>query len=132
MILKDQVIMVVDQPNHNNRIYSADCIQKEVDRLQGKELYGQIGMPETPTIHLIDVTHKVSNLRMEQNKLIGDITIVDFPDGNPLKHLIENTNVCFRSAGLGNISENEDPNGAYLVTNFTLTGVHAVLEQDAS
>lgn len=108
-------ITEVDVPNKNGHIYSTECVQSFL----GKEVLGQIGMV-AGEIDLSNVSHKISNLRIEDGFVVGDVTTLNTPQGRLLSDLLESTNMCFRMSGYGNIDENGN------ISEFELISVNLV------
>lgn len=87
-ILKDVLLQLTDIPTPAGNIYPADVMQKAVDKNNNKPLMGtfsgavDIKKPEdTLLIPLDKVTHQVENLKVANGGVIGDVTILNTPQG---------------------------------------------------
>lgn len=123
-------IATADVPNLNNRVYTRAALENACTEFQGKECLGMLGMPEYTglgdecAVDMNRVSHVVTNLRMEDDRLIGDVRVLDTPCGNIVRQLIEaGATPMFRSAGIGNIKQVGDH---FEVTDFRLVSVNAV------
>ncbi len=78
--------LVGEQVNKNNRMYKMDTLRKEVNRYNeeyintGRAL-GELGHPDTPTINLERVSHKIVGLTEDGNSYYGRALILETPYG---------------------------------------------------
>lgn len=101
-------IQELDTPNKNGRIYRKDVMEKAIEETE-QTLIGTIGMPEGGEIDIMKISHKVENLRIEDNFLVGDMTILGTPEGFKLSDMVEcHDSYGFRLAGIGTVKRNED------------------------
>lgn len=97
--------------NHNRRIYPRDVMVNEVARytktkLNDNQAVGELGHPDTPTINLDRVSHKILELREDGNNWIGKAKILDTPLGKIVKNLMdEGVKFGVSSRGLGSLKE---------------------------
>lgn len=97
--------------NHNRRIYPRDVMVKEVQRytkakLEDNQAVGELGHPDTPTINLDRVSHKIVELREDGNNWVGKAKIIDTPFGKIVKNLMdEGVKFGVSSRGLGSLKE---------------------------
>lgn len=100
MLLTDQVILEIDVPNKNNRIYSAVVVADIVAKNQHKTIFGMIDCPASLQISLLDASHVTTNLRVQGTILVGDVRVLDTPKGKILKELLDaGVKIDFRTAG---------------------------------
>ena len=63
------------QPNQNKRIYEKKILVREMDRLdesiKERRLMGELDHPSHDSVKLQNVSHLITNLRMEGNDIIG-------------------------------------------------------------
>lgn len=74
-------------------------------------LYGELGHPEGFDTSTKNISHTIKNIKIEDNKLIGDITILDTNTGKQLKNIIEELgqdSVIFRPRSAGKINDNKE------------------------
>jgi len=100
--LLNQVLIPLNIRNKNNRIYTYNELKDKVN----SEYYGQIGFDDNTEISLSNISHQVLNIRFENNKLIGDVKILNTEKGKILNNLIKSgIEYVFRPRSLGSISE---------------------------
>ena len=88
-----KVIAIANVRNHNNRIYP----KNELEKLVGKTYYGHFsesftGIDYSVPNMRVDLTKtciEVSNIRFDDDKLIGDVKFLDTPYGEILKSITE-------------------------------------------
>lgn len=90
-------IILTDLTNEYYQTMNLDSLPKIMERLQGsindEMLLGELlvdGYQSSPIISLSNVSHQITNLKLEENKLIADIEVLDTPQGRILKDLINN------------------------------------------
>lgn len=112
-------------PNRNKRIYSRDILAREVDRykkdyIDQNRAFGELGHPDSPTIHLDRVSHMITKLDSDKNNFYGKARILDTPFGNIVKNIIDaGGKLGVSSRGMGSLKPG--PNGVNLVQDdFTL------------
>jgi hypothetical protein len=114
--------------NINNRIYRHESfinLDEVHKKINDKTLLGQIDHPNELEIHLNKASHIVTDLSINENKLMAKIKIIDTNSGQMLKTLVETKRVVFRTAGSGAIINNE-------VTDYCLHSINAIpIEQDS-
>jgi len=125
-----------DTGNRNGRIYSKPVMEKEVDRYQeiidAKRSLGELGHPPNPQINLNQVSHLITNLKMEGGgKVIGRAKILETPMGLIAKNLIENDiSLGVSTRGLGSLKPGK--NGLQEVQDdFHLVTVDIVADPSA-
>lgn len=98
--------------NRNGRIYPIHILENEVNRYNEENIkmgraYGELGHPTGPQINLDRVSHMIRSLRKEGTDFIGKAEIVDTPNGNIAKALIESgANLGVSTRGLGSLKTN--------------------------
>lgn len=103
-----------DVGNRNGRVYPKQVMEKEVNRYQelieSKRSLGELGHPANPSINLNQVSHLITNLRMENNgKVVGRAKILETPMGTIARNLIENeVSLGVSTRGLGSLKANKD------------------------
>lgn len=118
-------IQQVNVPNKNGRIYTRATIEQVIEQFKdGKPLLGTIGMGEDRAA-IDHSSHKVTNLRLEDGWLIGDVAVLETETGNALATMLEAHPLDFRMDGVGNVEQQDD---RWVVTDYTLHRVNAVLD----
>jgi hypothetical protein len=126
-------IQELDKPNKNNRIYPKEEIEKSIvkfnetaDAMNG--VPGMIDYPDGLQIDMTKVSHVVKNLRIEDNYLVGDFTVLKTPEGKKLSELLNASpaTVAFRTLGTGTVGEDG------VVKDFTIISVSMVDSNSAA
>lgn len=117
------VFLVGDQVNRNNRMYKMDTLRKEVHRyteelINNNRALGELGHPNTPSLNLERVSHKIVSLKENGNTFVGKALILETPYGQIAKNLIDNgVKLGVSSRALGTLSLNKE---GYSVVNDDL------------
>lgn len=102
--------LVGDTVNRNNRMYKMDTLRKEVDRyteefIKTNRALGELGHPDTPTLNLERVSHKIVSLKEDGNTFYGKALILDTPYGNIVKNFIDSgVNLGVSSRAMGSVT----------------------------
>lgn len=86
-------LMYLDTPNtRSGNIYPRSVGEQIITELHGKESYGQFSnqFSISENVEIDKITHKVFNLRISGNNLVGDVTFLDTPYGVLLQKYIMN------------------------------------------
>ena len=106
--------LVGDQVNRNNRMYKMDTLRNEVNRyteeyINTNRALGELGHPDTPTLNLERVSHKIVSLTEDGNTFYGKALILETPYGQIAKNLIENdVSLGVSSRALGSVVETRE------------------------
>lgn len=104
--------------NNNNRIYTKDLLEREVDKVGPKvkdgNLWGELGHPPNPEINPERIAILTKVLEWKGNDILGKAKVLDTPMGSIAKTLVKEGKMGISSRGLGTVSEegyvNEDFN----------------------
>lgn len=102
--------LVGDTVNRNNRMYKMDTLRREVDRyneeyIKTNRALGELGHPDTPSINLERVSHKIVSLSEDGCTYYGRALILDTPYGQIVKNFIDNdVSIGVSSRALGSVS----------------------------
>lgn len=107
------IFMQAEKANRNGRLYRKNVLEKEVSRYQDlikeKRALGELGHPSNPSINLDKVSHLITNLRFEDNNVIGKAKILDTPMGKIAKNFVEEgVRLGVSSRGLGSLKLNKE------------------------
>ncbi|PNX49280.1 MAG: primosomal protein [Thermoplasmata archaeon M11B2D] len=97
--------------NRNGRIYPSAIMEREVNRYIAEQVnqnraYGELGHPNTPTINLDRVSHRIVELRKDGDNYIGKAKISSSPSGQIARGLMEDGGrLGVSSRGLGSLKE---------------------------
>lgn len=106
--------LVGDAVNRNNRMYKMQTLRSEVDRyneefIKTNRALGELGHPDTPTINLERVSHKIVSLVEDGNTFYGRALILETPYGQIVKNFIDNdVSVGVSSRALGSVIQTKE------------------------
>ena len=106
--------LVGDAVNKNNRMYKMDTLRNEVNRyteeyIDTNRALGELGHPDTPSINLERVSHKIVSLKEDGNTFYGKALILETPYGQIVKNFIENDiQVGVSSRALGSLVQTKE------------------------
>lgn len=101
--------LVGDEPNRNRRYYKMETLRNEVSRymkeyVETNRALGELGHPDTPSINLERVSHKIVSLKEDGNTFVGKALILDTPYGQIVKNFIDSgVNLGVSSRGMGSL-----------------------------
>lgn len=127
--------MGYDEPNKNGRLYPLSIMQKEVERYQEqireKRSLGELGHPPNPTVNLHQVSHLITELRVDKNNTVyGKAKILETPMGKIAQNLLqEGVGFGVSSRGLGSLKEKNGINEVQ--DDFLLATVDIVSDPSA-
>jgi len=106
--------LVGDTVNRNNRMYKMDTLRREVGRyneeyIKTNRALGELGHPDTPTLNLERVSHKILSLAEDGNTFYGKALILETPYGQIVKNFIENdVSIGVSSRALGSVVQTKE------------------------
>ena len=106
--------LVYDKPNKNNRLYTKGTLSKEVGRyneefVKTNRALGDLGHPDTPSINLERVSHKIVSLEDNGEAFIGKAMILETPYGQIVKNFIDSgVNLGVSSRGMGSLTQTKE------------------------
>ena len=88
------IFMQAEEKNRNGRVYPFGVLNKEVERYNNdyvnkNRAFGELGHPDSPTINLDRVSHMITKLYPDGNNFIGKAKILDTPNGQIVKSLLD-------------------------------------------
>jgi len=107
------ILATAEVKNGNGRYYSKELWEREIDKyfplVKEQRAMGELDHPDSSVINLKNVSHNISDMWWDGNKVMGKIEILPTPSGNILKALIESgITVGVSSRGMGSLKENGD------------------------
>jgi len=128
------IFMQADKQNKNGRMYPRSIMEKEVARYQDlireKRSLGELGHPPNPTINLNQVSHLITELRMDGSNVIGKAKILGTPMGKIAENFIrEGVSLGVSSRGVGSLKERNGINEVQ--DDFHLATVDIVADPSA-
>ena len=106
--------LVYDKPNKNNRLYTKNTLENEVKRyneefVKTNRALGELGHPDTPSINLERVSHKIVSLEDNGEAFVGKAMILETPYGNIVKNFIDSgVNLGVSSRGMGSLMQTKE------------------------
>jgi hypothetical protein len=101
--------LVGDEVNRNNRMYKMDTLRQEVarytkDYINTNRALGELGHPDTPSLNLERVSHKIVSLVEDGNTFCGKALVLDTPYGQIVKNFIDSgVNLGVSSRAMGSV-----------------------------
>ena len=95
--------------NRNGRMYPMETLRREVGRynenhVQSGRALGELGHPDTPTVNLDRVSHKIVSLKESGSNFIGKAKILGTPMGKIASSLVEEgVKLGVSSRGIGSL-----------------------------
>jgi hypothetical protein len=105
------IMMQAELVNGNGRSYPLQEITKAVDEAakrikEGHFILGELNHPDVLSINLANVSHAITEVRMDGNNAMGKMKLLNTPSGNIAKGLIEGgVRLGVSSRGTGNVNE---------------------------
>jgi hypothetical protein len=102
--------LVGDAVNKNNRMYKMDTLRTEVERyteefIKTNRALGELGHPDTPSLNLERVSHKIVSLAEDGNSFYGKAMILETPYGLIVKNFIDSgVNLGVSSRAMGSVT----------------------------
>jgi hypothetical protein len=130
------VFGTAEEPNRNNRVYSKPVMEKAVNKYVKEQVktgraVGELNHPDGPTINLDKVSHRITDLRMEGNNVMGKAFILDTPNGQIVKGLLDGgVRLGVSTRGMGSLEKRNGIN--YVKEDFMLSTVDIVQDPSAS
>ena len=133
--LIEGVFAQADAKNRNGRIYPMAVMEKAVnkyvaDQVKEGRAVGELNHPDGPTVNLDKVSHLIKDLQFEGKNVMGKALILDTPNGQIVKGLLEGgVKLGVSTRGMGSL---EQRNGAmYVKDDFILNTVDIVQDPSA-
>ena len=104
------ILMQADIRNGNKRVYPLNEITRAVQKIQeqienGHYIMGELNHPDTLSINLANVSHAITEIRMDGNNAVGKCKLLNTPMGNIAKGILEGgIKLGVSSRGTGNVT----------------------------
>jgi hypothetical protein len=101
--------LVGNEVNRNNRMYEMKTLRNEVARytkeyINTNRALGELGHPDTPSLNLERVSHKIVSLVEDGNTFRGKALVLDTPYGLIVKNFIDSgVNLGVSSRAMGSV-----------------------------
>lgn len=101
------------EKNGNGRIYPEKTLRREVDNYKkivaDRRSVGELDHPDDSVVNLKNVSHLVTDIWMDGNKVMGKLEVLPTPSGDILKGLVNaGVKIGISSRGLGSVRESRD------------------------
>ena len=108
--LVEGILATAEVKNGNGRYYSRDLWEREINKykvlVDEHRAMGELDHPESSVINLQNVSHNISDMWWDGDKVMGKIEILPTPNGNILKALVESgITVGVSSRGMGSLKD---------------------------
>ena len=108
--LVEGILATAEVKNGNGRYYSRELWEREINKYQTlvdeNRAMGELDHPESSVINLKNVSHNISDMWWDGDKVMGKIEILPTPNGNILKALVESgITVGVSSRGMGSLKD---------------------------
>jgi len=129
------VFAMAESKNRNNRIYEKAILEGAVNKYVSEQVskdraVGELNHPEGPTVNLDKVSHKITELKMDGNNVMGKARILDTPMGNIVKGLLEGgVQLGVSTRGMGSLERRGGT--MYVKPDFVLNTVDIVQDPSA-
>lgn len=121
--------------NRNGRVYPRSVMENAVDKYRTEQIItkrsvGELNHPEGPTVNLDKVSHLINELKFEGNSVMGRATILDTPNGQIVKGLLDGgVQLGVSTRGMGSL---QNQGGVMVVKDdFVLNTVDIVQDPSA-
>jgi len=123
LVVLSGVLQKCDTLNQNGRIYPRSILEREIINYQKfireRRALGECDHPDSSVVELKNVSHLVTSARVEGDDVVGTIEILNTPNGNILKNLIEaGVTLGISSRGVG--STRSEGNSQIVQEDFQL------------
>ena len=104
------ILMQADVRNGNKRVYPLQEIQRAVEQIQeqiknGHYIMGELNHPDSLSINLANVSHAITEIRMDGANAVGKCKLLNTPMGNIAKGILEGgIKLGVSSRGTGNVT----------------------------
>ena len=122
--------------NRNGRMYPMETLRREVGRynenhVQSGRALGELGHPDTPTVNLDRVSHKIVSLKESGSNFIGKAKVLGTPMGKIASSLIdEGVKLGVSSRGIGSLKPTRE--GVNIVSDDFMLATAADIVADPS
>jgi len=113
LIVRNMKIQQADKPNKNKRVYGRSILEREATKLfencrkiESRGVIGELDHFDNSIINLKNACLGILDYRWKGNDMLGDVEILNTPNGNILKEIITAGYVPgISSRGMGSVKE---------------------------
>jgi hypothetical protein len=108
--LVETILTTVEEKNGNGRYYSKELWEREINKyaelVNERRALGELDHPDSQIINLKNVSHNITKVWWNGNKIMGILEILSTPSGNIVKSLIESgIKIGVSSRGMGSLKQ---------------------------
>ena len=124
-----------EKKNRNGRIYPKPIMEKAVKKYVDEQVskdraVGELNHPEGPTVNLDKVSHKITDLQMEGDDVVGRAQILDTPNGKIVQGLLDGgVKLGVSTRGMGSLAQ--QGNAMVVKEDYLLNTVDIVQDPSA-
>lgn len=129
------IFMQSEKQNRNGRVYPREVLKSAMSKYQTEQVkkgraVGELGHPDSPTINLDRVSHKITDLRWDGDNVIGKAEILETPMGQIVRGLMDGeVQLGVSTRGMGSLKQS---GGKTVVSDdFILSTVDIVQDPSA-
>jgi len=133
--LIEGVFMQAEAQNRNGRVYPKKTLESATKKYQTEQVskgraVGELGHPDSPTINLDRVSHKIVDLNWDGNNVMGKAEILETPMGKIVRGLMDGeVQLGVSTRGMGSLKQEK---GKTIVSDdFILSTVDIVQDPSA-
>jgi len=110
-LIVEALLATAEVKNGNGRYYPRNLWEREIDKynsdfVNNRTSTGELDHPDSTVINLKNVSHLVSKIWWDNDKIYGNIEILPTPSGNIVKSLLESgITIGVSSRGMGSLKE---------------------------
>lgn len=130
------VFAQAEKKNRNGRIYTKPVMESALNTyVEGyvakNRALGELSHPDNrPQVKPEMASHRITSLKMEGNDVMGKALVLNTPQGNILRGLLEGgTQMGVSTRGLGSVSERAG--STYVGNDYIISAVDAVIDPSA-
>ena len=99
-----------DEKNGNGRVYPEETLRREVENykrvIADRRALGELDHPDDSVVNLRNVSHLVTDIWIDGNRVMGKLEVLPTPSGEILKGLVSaGVKIGISSRGLGSVRE---------------------------
>jgi Prohead core protein serine protease len=123
------IMMMSEVKNGNGRIYKRNEMCRVVEEASkkiadGHYIVGELNHPDVLSINLANVSHAITEIKMDGNNAVGKMKILNTPSGLIAKALIDGgVRLGVSSRGTGEVNESSGEVSDFLFTTMDIVGV---------
>jgi hypothetical protein len=104
------MMQMAETQNGNGRVYPRNILEREVKNyaklVKENRALGELDHPEDSVINLKNVSHQITEIWMDDDKVMGKMKVLGTPNGQILKELVNaGVSIGISSRGLGSVKE---------------------------